>query len=107
MILVTGASGTVGRHVVQFLQESGHRTRTMTRARPGHPLPPGVDRVRADFDDPESLRRAVTGVHAVFLLTAPAEPTPNHDLALLAAARSAQVTSVIPGTRQSGSCGLK
>ncbi|PZG18834.1 NAD(P)-dependent oxidoreductase [Micromonospora craterilacus] len=95
MILVTGASGTVGRHVVQLLQQGGYRARAMTRGRPGHALPPDVDVVRADFDDPDSLRRAVIGVRTVFLLTAPATPTPDHDLALLATARSAEVTSVV------------
>ncbi|MEV4628783.1 NAD(P)H-binding protein [Micromonospora sp. NPDC049523] len=95
MILVTGASGTVGRHVMQFLQQGGYRARAMTRARAGQPLPPGADVVRADFDDPDSLRRAVTGVRTVFLLTAPAVPTPDHDLALLAAARSAHVGAVV------------
>lgn len=95
MILVTGASGTVGRQVVQLLRQGGYRARAMTRGRPGHALPPDVDVVRADFDDPDSLRRAVTGVRTVFLLTAPAAPTPDHDLALLAAAQSAHVTSVV------------
>ncbi|GAB3799750.1 NAD(P)H-binding protein [Micromonospora zhanjiangensis] len=95
MILVTGASGTVGRHVVQLLTEGGQRARAMTRNPSGYALPRGADVVRADFDDPESLRRAVTGVRTVFLLTAPAAPTPDHDLALLAAARSADVASVV------------
>jgi uncharacterized protein YbjT (DUF2867 family) len=95
MILVTGASGTIGHHVVQLLQRSGHPARAMTRARPGRTTPPGVEVVRADFEDLASLRRAVTGVRAVFLLTAPATPTPDHDLALLTAARSAGVGAVV------------
>ena len=56
---------------------------------------PRVDLVRADFDDPASLAVAVTGVRAVFLLTAPASPTPRHDLAVLEAARSAGVKTVV------------
>ncbi|GGN20362.1 uncharacterized protein YbjT (DUF2867 family) [Actinoplanes campanulatus] len=95
MILVTGASGTIGRHVVQLLRQSGQPVRAMTRARPGHAMPPGVDVVQADFEDPASLRRAVADVRAVFLLTAPATPTPDHDLALLTEARAARVGSVV------------
>lgn len=95
MILVTGASGTVGRHVVRLLQEGGHAARAMMRDRPGREVPPGLDVVRGNFDDPGSLRRAVSGVRAVFLLTAPAVPSADHDLALLAAARSAGVGSVV------------
>ncbi|GGN58920.1 NAD(P)-dependent oxidoreductase [Actinoplanes lobatus] len=95
MILVTGASGTVGRHVMQLLQQSGHRARAMVRARPGRTMPPGVDVVQADFEDLASLRRAVADVRAVFLLTAPDTPTPDHDMALLAVARAAGVSSVV------------
>ncbi|MFD0207439.1 MULTISPECIES: NAD(P)H-binding protein [Saccharothrix] len=56
---------------------------------------PGVDLVRADFDDPASLAAAVADVRAVFLLTAPTSPTPAHDLAMLETARSAGVTTVV------------
>ena len=86
MILVTGATGTVGRRVVRGLRERGHEVRAMTRSGTGF---------RADFDDPASLRRAVAGVRAVFLLTAPASPTADHDLALLEAAGAAGVASVV------------
>ncbi|XVU23579.1 NAD(P)H-binding protein [Actinoplanes sp. CA-054009] len=95
MILVTGASGTIGRHVMQLLQQGGHRVRAMTRDRPGRAMPPGVDVVQADFDDPASLRHAATGVRVVFLLTAPATPTPDHDVAMVAAARTAGVASIV------------
>ncbi|MEU4689091.1 NAD(P)H-binding protein [Actinoplanes sp. NPDC023714] len=90
MILVTGATGTIGRHVMRLLQQGGHRARAMTRARPT-----GADTVQADFDDPGSLRRAVAGAERVFLLTAPPTPAAAHDHALLAAAREAGVRSVV------------
>lgn len=92
MILVTGAAGTVGRHVVRLLQQGGHPVRAMIRNSSG---PIGAEVVRADFEDRESLRRAVTGVRAVFLLTAPAVPSADHDLALLAAARDAGVAMIV------------
>ncbi|MEV4639443.1 SDR family oxidoreductase [Actinoplanes sp. NPDC049548] len=95
MILVTGASGTIGSHVLRLLAQSGHPARAMMRSRPGRTVPPDVDVVQADFEDHASLHRAVAGVRAVFLLTAPATPTPDHDLALLAVARTAGVSSVV------------
>ncbi len=93
MILITGATGTVGSHLLNRLVSRGEAVRAMTR----RPLPagPGVDVVRADFDAPASLAAAVSGVRAVFLLTAPASPTPRHDLAMLEAARSAGVSAVV------------
>src|SRR5688572_566250 len=95
MILVTGASGTIGRRVVELLRDGGYAARAMSRSRTRIQPSPGVDVVEADFEDPAALERAVRGVRAVFLLTAPREPTPHHDLALLSAARQAKVASVV------------
>jgi len=92
MILVTGATGTVGRHVVRLLRERRQPVRAMSR---NPAVTPGLDVVRADFTDPVSLARAVHGVRAVFLLTAPPVPAPGHDLALLAAARAAGVAHIV------------
>jgi uncharacterized protein YbjT (DUF2867 family) len=96
MILVTGASGTVGSHVLRLLASGGTPVRAMTRdpARVPDSLP-GVEVVQADFDDPTSLVRALAGVDAVFLLTAPPTPTPRHDLSMLETARAAGVTRVV------------
>ncbi|GHH49084.1 NAD(P)H-binding protein [Lentzea cavernae] len=88
MILITGATGTVGSHLVRQLTARGEAVRALSRK-------PGEGLVRADFDDPASLAAAVAGVRAVFLLTAPVTPTPAHDLAMLEAARSAGVTAVV------------
>lgn len=86
MILVTGATGTVGRHVVRLLREP---FRAMSRN------PSTMEGFRADFTDPAALARAVEGVRAVFLLTAPPSPAPDHDFALLAAARAAGVRRIV------------
>lgn len=58
MILVTGATGTIGSHVVRLLTDQGVPFRAMSRRE----LPGGV---RADFDDPASLARAVADVDTV------------------------------------------
>lgn len=84
MILVTGATGTIGRHVVQLLTERGVPFRAMSR-NPAADLP---NVVRADFTDPTSLAAAAADVDAVFLVTVPPTPSTAHDLALLAAVSS-------------------
>jgi uncharacterized protein YbjT (DUF2867 family) len=51
-VLVTGATGHVGRHVVRRLAEAGHDVRAMTR-NPGAEFPPGVEVVHGDLLFPE------------------------------------------------------
>ncbi|MBP2702245.1 NAD(P)H-binding protein [Microbispora sp. RL4-1S] len=93
MILVTGATGTVGTEVVRLLARRGERVRAMTRNPRGVSLPAEV--VRGDFDDRESLDSAVAGVGAVFLLDAPGPWLERHDLAMLDAVRSHGVGKVV------------
>jgi uncharacterized protein YbjT (DUF2867 family) len=54
-----------------------------------------VEVVRADFEAPETLRDAVAGVDGVFLLTAPGASVPEHDLAMINAARVGKVRKVV------------
>ncbi|MFT2016686.1 NAD(P)H-binding protein [Streptomyces sp. 796.1] len=96
MILVTGATGTIGRELVRLLAGEGRQVRAMTRQpTPAPPFPAGVDVVRADFADPDALARAVAGVRAVFLLSPPGPWVVQHDAAVLAAARAADVRTVV------------
>lgn len=90
MILVTGATGQVGSEVVRGLLARGLPVRAMTR-RPGKAnLPPGVEVVRADCEEPESLDRAFDGVTKAFLMTAQPTGRPNrHTVAQVAAAQKA------------------
>ncbi|MFC3995053.1 SDR family oxidoreductase [Nocardiopsis sediminis] len=67
-ILVTGATGKVGRPLVARLLTDGHRVRALTRdpARAG--LPAGADVVAGDLANTGSLAAAFTGVDAVHLI---------------------------------------
>ncbi|ETA03708.1 hypothetical protein CcI6DRAFT_00865 [Frankia sp. CcI6] len=99
MILITGATGTVGREVLRLLVGRGARIRAMTREPARLRLPDGalIDVVQADFERADSLHSAVAGVDSVFLLTAPS-PTGSvaeHDLAMIQAARAYGVRKVV------------
>jgi (4-alkanoyl-5-oxo-2,5-dihydrofuran-3-yl)methyl phosphate reductase len=69
MILVTGATGTVGREVVTQLLAAGQTVRAMTRNPAKARLDARVDVVRGDFEDPASLAAATRAVDRVFSLT--------------------------------------
>ncbi|MCL4214959.1 MAG: SDR family oxidoreductase [Gemmatimonadales bacterium] len=103
MILVVGASGTLGRQLVPLLTEAGHRVRALTRtpSRAGLHDTPGVEVVPGDLRDPESLRAATQGVTGVISAShaitgsgrgASARVDDAGQRALLAAARDAGVT---------------
>ena len=67
MVLVTGATGFIGRRLVPELVEAGHKVRAMTR-RPDEYDGQG-EPVGADVNDPESLVDALAGVDvAVYLV---------------------------------------
>ncbi len=65
-ILVTGATGHVGRHVVQGLLEAGTTVRALVRDPAA--LPAGVEFVQGDIYDEPTVERAAAGVDAAFLL---------------------------------------
>ncbi|MFE9423458.1 NAD(P)H-binding protein [Kitasatospora sp. NPDC006697] len=66
MIVVTGATGNVGRVLVEALARAGERVVAVSRSVPER-LPDGVRHAAADLTDPESLRPAVEGASALFL----------------------------------------
>ncbi|MGK5442209.1 SDR family oxidoreductase [Micromonospora sp. URMC 105] len=68
MILVTGATGTVGREVVSVLRARGEPVRAVTRDPTAARLPADVEAVRADLADPPSLAPHLADVDAVFLV---------------------------------------
>ena len=76
-ILVTGATGRVGRQVVSQLLTTDIRVRALTRNPDAAGLPPEVEVVRGDLTVPEALDECLDGVDAVFLVwTAPGGTAP-------------------------------
>jgi uncharacterized protein YbjT (DUF2867 family) len=71
-ILVTGATGSVGRQVVSQLLATDARVRALTRNPDAAGLPPEVEVVRGDLTVPAALDGCLDGVEVVFLVwTAP------------------------------------
>ncbi|MDQ6645062.1 MAG: NAD-dependent epimerase/dehydratase family protein, partial [Chloroflexota bacterium] len=76
-VLVTGAAGFLGGHLVDMLVERGDEVRAMVR-----PLEdtnrllnlPGIELVHGDLTDAASLKRAVQGVQRVYNVAAKTGP---------------------------------
>ncbi|MER5789706.1 NAD(P)H-binding protein [Streptomyces sp. NPDC001980] len=111
MILVTGATGTIGKDVVRQLAGRGAKVRALTRDPVKATVPAGVEVVRGDYAEPASLEAALAGATAAFLVR-PAGPEEGQDAALVAAARAAGVERLVklsaiatgdPATGPSGS----
>jgi uncharacterized protein YbjT (DUF2867 family) len=85
VVLVTGATGRVGRLVVDELLRANVRVRALTR-RPEHAaLPAGVEVVAGDLTVPGSLDAALAGAVAVFLVWIAAAATAPEVVARIAA----------------------
>ena len=69
-ILVTGATGNIGRQVVEHLVKRGADVRALVRDPLKASFPAGVSVVQGDFLDVDSLRKAMSGVSTLFLLNA-------------------------------------
>jgi len=94
-ILVFGATGTIGRHVVAQLVDRGVAVRTLVRDPAKADFGPGVEVVQGDLLDPDSLRSAFTGVSAFFLLNAVTPDEFTQALIALNVARAAGVERVV------------
>jgi len=69
MIVVTGATGHVGRELVAQLARSGAAVRAVTRRPGASAFPAGVEVVKGDFDDRASLTAAFRGAEGAFLMS--------------------------------------
>jgi NADH dehydrogenase len=116
IVLVTGASGFIGKVVVAALAERGFRVRALTRNPLAWPLPsrPDTEVVPGDLRDAASLIRAVSGATAVVHLAAATADEPDSDDVnvagaerLVAACRAAGCTRLIDVSTQSAKIARK
>lgn len=68
-ILIAGATGAIGRHVVEQLTEAGRPVRALSCNPAAADLPHSVEVVAGDLTDPGTLTAAFDGVTAVHLIT--------------------------------------
>lgn len=94
MILVTGATGHVGRELVRQLDAAGAACRILVRdAARAAGLPGRVERRTGDLDDPAAIGQAFDGVDRLFLLV-PGIGL-EHTERVVAAARAAGVRHIV------------
>ncbi|WP_019637097.1 NAD(P)H-binding protein [Paenibacillus fonticola] len=98
-ILVIGATGTVGQHVTELLVQRGSSVRALTRnpERAKAKLPEGVQIAAGDLMKPETLKEALQGIEAMFLIISSDEPNAdlNTDPQVVALAEAAGVKRVV------------
>jgi uncharacterized protein YbjT (DUF2867 family) len=94
-ILVTGATGTVGRQVVEQLVKRGADVRALARDPAKAQFPPGVTVVKGDLLDVDSVRSALSGVSTLFLLNAVIPDEFTQALVALNLARAAGVERLV------------
>lgn len=92
MILVTGATGNVGRELIPMLVEAKQDVRILVRdERKASAFDSRVERVVGDLDRPETLKPAMHGVERLFLVTPLTEQVAN----LIAAAMASGVKHIV------------
>lgn len=86
MIVVSGATGNVGRELVPMLVQRGLDVRCLAHAG-GRPLPAGgTEVVEVDLDRPGTVAPALEGADRLFLLTPPHPDQVRREVALVDAA---------------------
>ncbi|HEY2546603.1 MAG TPA: NmrA family NAD(P)-binding protein [Candidatus Acidoferrum sp.] len=96
MILITGASGTVGKVVLQEAMQGPSKVRAMYRSKEdAAKAPRGCEAVLADYADKPSLRKALEGVSAVYIVCSPIPQLPELESNMVGACKEAGVKHVV------------
>ncbi|SFO43280.1 NmrA/HSCARG family protein [Sphingomonas sp. OK281] len=94
-ILVTGATGTIGKQVLANLAGDDATVRALTRSPEKAAFPTGVEAVAGDLADPDSIRQALVGVSTLFLLVANVPDELTQAMLAIDAARDAGVKGIV------------
>ena len=94
-ILVTAATGNVGRNIVEQLVKRGADVRALVRDPSKASFPAGVEVAQGDMLDVDSLRSAVSGVSTLFLLNAVVPDEFTQALIALNVAREAGIERIV------------
>ncbi|HVH50096.1 MAG TPA: SDR family oxidoreductase [Candidatus Bathyarchaeia archaeon] len=97
MILVTGASGSVGTELVKQLWARGESVRALVRSR-AHARAitlPGLDIAEGDFNKPPSVARSLAGVDSLFLLVPSSSEAEKLQRSLVDAAKRSSVRRIV------------
>jgi uncharacterized protein YbjT (DUF2867 family) len=94
-ILVTGATGTVGRNVVEQLARRGADVRALVRDPAKADFPAGVAVAQGDLLDVDAMRSALSGVSTLFLLNAVTPDEFTQALIALNLAREAGIERIV------------
>jgi len=73
-ILVTGATGNLGRAVVEALRKNGFKVKAGSTNPQKTAWPPGVQAVKVVYEDPNTTDEALKGTQGIFLLAPPLDP---------------------------------
>jgi uncharacterized protein YbjT (DUF2867 family) len=95
MILITGATGTIGSEIVRQLAARGERVRAVTRDPERAQLPAEVEVVRGDYTDAASMAAAMSGADAAFIVGVLGPDDAATDRALVATAKAAGVRRIV------------
>lgn len=107
MILVTGATGNIGKELVPQLLAKSEAVRVVTRdAAKVAALDPKVERVVGDLKDAATVKRAVAGADAVFLVGIIADTTQTADRQLIAESAKAGVKRIVKISARSNGRGI-
>jgi uncharacterized protein YbjT (DUF2867 family) len=98
MILITGATGKNGIEILKRLSGRSERIRAMVRQR--NPITaakrtPQLEYVEADFDDQDSLRRALEDVQRAYLVTNSSARVEEQQLRFVSLARESGVRHIV------------
>ena len=94
-MLITGASGTIGRQLLPLLTNQGVEVRALTRTPDAARFPAGIVPVAGDLLDVAAMRSALDGVRTLFLLAAVTPQELTQSMMTLHLAQDAGIQRVV------------